>query len=396
MTQPKFLENNILLDKRYRIKELIKSGGMGAVYKAIDIERDDRICAIKEMLEHFKNPSDRVTAVDCFLKEIQVLEDFEHPNIPKITDHFMQDNSFYFVMDFIEGRDLSTYLSENGNPGLAPDDISRWAIQLCDALSYIHNLKPSIIHRDIKPSNLILRSSDLRILIIDFGIARILDPAKGYWMGTPGYAAPEQKRGYYEPASDVYALGITMLELLSGISPEETGFADFLNLEKNYDYEFLSIIKKAIEVNIKDRFRDAMALRESLENYVGCKVESEHNSEDYNFYIGCKNFKAQFIDKHLKHIMEQYRNECSPQWIPKNFDYFVITLLHTTPFKLIVNVNEDNKNIEFFEKQGILDRVLLGSVDPFNDCEKNKIPEIIKEFIFHYENHKNSQWQISI
>ena len=130
------------------------------------------------------------------------------------------DGSFYFVMEFIEGTDLSTKLKNEGNPGFPYQQVVEWAIQVASALEYTHNLEPPVAHRDIKPSNLILRHKDGRILIIDFGIARVLSVVDGFWIGTQGYAPPEQQMGKPDPRSDLYALGATIHELISGVKPE--------------------------------------------------------------------------------------------------------------------------------------------------------------------------------
>ena len=124
-------------------------------------------------------------------------------------------------MDFIQGTDLSTMLQDEGSPGLPATRVLEWAIQVCDALVYIHSLRPPVVHRDLKPSNLILRHSDGRILLIDFGIARVTNPMPGYWIGTTGYAPPEQQAGRHEPRSDLYALGACIHELITGIKPED-------------------------------------------------------------------------------------------------------------------------------------------------------------------------------
>ena len=162
-----------LLDKRYKIESVIKAGGMGTVYLAKDTASDNKLCAIKEMKDKFTDKISRQIAVNRFLTEIQTLSNFSHPNIPLITDNFLETNSFYFVMEFIEGTDLYAFLKKEGSPGLPENDVIGWMLQALDALIYIHNLKPPVIHRDIKPSNIILRKSDLKILLIDFGIARV-------------------------------------------------------------------------------------------------------------------------------------------------------------------------------------------------------------------------------
>ena len=147
--------------------------------------RPRRRCSIRQ-----KRPEERHAAVDRFLAEVQVLARLSHPVIPKIFDSFHEKNSFYFVMEYIEGMDLDSYLKSNGAPGLDSTTVMEWAVQVLSALEYIHALSPPVIHRDIKPSNLLRRSKDGRILLIDFGIARATNPNEHHWIGSPGYAPP--------------------------------------------------------------------------------------------------------------------------------------------------------------------------------------------------------------
>ncbi|HEY4001836.1 MAG TPA: protein kinase, partial [Candidatus Xenobia bacterium] len=119
-----------VLDKRYKIVSLIAAGGMGAVYRAEDTVMGGRACAIKEMLDTTETSEERHASVDRFLAEVQVLHGLSHPVIPRILDSFLENNSFYFVMDYIEGMDLSSYLKDNGAPGLDQNQVMEWAVQV--------------------------------------------------------------------------------------------------------------------------------------------------------------------------------------------------------------------------------------------------------------------------
>ncbi|MCL5036102.1 MAG: protein kinase, partial [Chloroflexi bacterium] len=141
MLEQNWLRKGDLLDQRYRIKKLIKAGGMGAVYQAEDTARDDKVCAVKQMLDRFDNQTERREAIDRFLSEIQVLGSLRHPNIPRVTDHFLDKNSFFFVMEYIHGTDLSTKLKEN-KKGFPYQQVLEWMIEVLYALEYIHNIEP--------------------------------------------------------------------------------------------------------------------------------------------------------------------------------------------------------------------------------------------------------------
>ena len=159
------------LDRRYKVLSLIKSGGMGSVYKAKDI-RLKRICAVKEMLGRHNNPEEEKYAVKRFEEEAYILANLTHSNLPTIIDYFVENGRYYIVMDFVSGIDLEEVLKIEGDPGLAEEKVVKYSIQVLDVLEYLHNQNPPIIYRDIKPSNIMIRESDNRAILIDFGIAR--------------------------------------------------------------------------------------------------------------------------------------------------------------------------------------------------------------------------------
>ena len=182
------LEPGTLLDGRFYVVQPIKAGGMGAVYIVQDKMVNDRLCALKQMLDVSATTSERQLSIDRFLSEVQVMQGLNHPGIPKIYSSFVFEQSFFFAMEYIKGQDLATILGEQGNPGLPVNSVVGWALQTLEALKYLHSRKPPITHRDIKPSNLLLREKDQRLMLLDFGISRVTNPAEGYWIGTPGYA----------------------------------------------------------------------------------------------------------------------------------------------------------------------------------------------------------------
>lgn len=388
------MQPGAVLDRRYRIVSLVKAGGMGSVYRAEDLKLNGKTCAIKEMIESFDNASDRQAGIDRFLSEVQVMEAMSHANIPRVTDHFLENNNYYFVMDFIEGTDLSTLLQNDGHPGLPPTRVLEWASQVCDALEYIHGLRPPVVHRDLKPSNLILRHSDGRILLIDFGIARVTNPSPGFWIGTCGYAPPEQQAGRHEPRSDLYALGACIHELITGVKPEDFSFASFdeLGITDVPDGTWQTL-ETALQLHPDDRFPNAASMRQEVARVLGYQPVVESN-RSFAFYESVQRLKEAAIDSPLQQLMIRYGNECQTGSLPRKLERLVFTLGSTTPFELVIQVDEGRGEVEFLERQGILDPTLLGRVDPVAADAAAGVGRCIDTFVRDYESFKNASWHI--
>jgi serine/threonine protein kinase len=196
------LEPGTLLAGRYRVERFLSGGGMGLVYIATDQRLTERRCAVKEIFDRFTNPEERTRAIEYFHREADTLAQLNHPAIPAIFDRFGEGNCHYLVMDFIEGTNLENELADQG--GALPESrIIKIARELSDVLSYLHSFQPPIIYRDMKPGNVILAPSG-RVVLIDFGIARIFTPqGKATLIGTPGFAPPEQYAGSVDQRSDI-------------------------------------------------------------------------------------------------------------------------------------------------------------------------------------------------
>jgi WD40 repeat protein len=208
-----------VLQNRYRIVKILGKGGFGAVYRAWDLNLE-RPRAVKENLD--TSPE----AQHQFKHEAQILSDLTHPNLPKVIDHFvLPGQGQYLVMEFIEGQDLMELL--NSRKSAFPESVAlNWAMQVSDALAYLHQRKPQIIHRDVKPANIKITPQGKAVLV-DFGISKIYEThlltTRGARAITPGYSPPEQYgSGVTDARSDVYSLGATLYHLLSGRPPEES------------------------------------------------------------------------------------------------------------------------------------------------------------------------------
>jgi tetratricopeptide (TPR) repeat protein len=221
------LPDQTLLAGRYQLLSRIGQGGMGAVYKAADTRFNNRPLAIKEMSSTGLPPARLQEAEAAFEHEAHLLADLLHPNLPRIYEHFTENDRSYLVMDYIEGKTVEEHLEQVGGGPLPVDQVIKWAEQLCDVLNYLHTHQPPIIFRDLKPANIMLSESG-HIYLIDFGIARIFKPGKQHdtvALGSPGYAAPEQYgKAQSTPRSDIYSLGALLHHLLTGIDPSEQPF----------------------------------------------------------------------------------------------------------------------------------------------------------------------------
>ncbi len=209
-----------LLKQRYRIITRLGNGGFAAVYKAADEQSGNRPVAVKEMNRGGLTPLEIAGAADAFKREAVLLAKLKHPSLPGIYDHFTEAGRWYLVMDYIEGETLEARFDRLGR--LRVEDVLLVGMQLCEVLGYLHNCQPPVIFRDLKPANIIV-SPQGRIYLIDFGLARLFDPAKSKYsspFGSPGYAAPEQ---YDSPQTtvraDIYSLGATLHQLLTGDYP---------------------------------------------------------------------------------------------------------------------------------------------------------------------------------
>lgn len=216
-----------VLQDRYELTKKLGQGGMGAVYLASDRRLSTVRWAVKEMSDAaITSPLERQQASAAFRHEAELLARLDHPNLPRVTDHFQEDGKNYLVMEFVAGETLLAYGQRLGLPRPL-DEVLGWAGQLCDVLSYLHSQQPPVIFRDLKPANVML-TPDGTLKLIDFGIARLFKPGQSrdtQAFGTMGYSAPEQYgRGQTDARSDVYSLGVLLHQLLTGFDPAAAPF----------------------------------------------------------------------------------------------------------------------------------------------------------------------------
>jgi len=276
------LERGALLHKRYRIVEILGQGGMGSVYHAID-ENLGVDVAVKENLFTTDEYARQ------FRLEAVILANLRHPNLPRVTDHFViGDQGQYLVMDYIEGGDLRQRMERTGN--ITEDEAILIGAAICDALTYLHTRKPAILHRDLKPGNVKI-TPDGHILLVDFGLAKILHGSQATTTGaramTPGYSPPEQYgTARTDPRTDIYSLGATLYAALSGIIPEDglaramdnTQLTPLRKRNGKVSRRFAAAVEKAMGIDPSDRYQNAEDFKHSL---LGSKTKTQKLPGDF-------------------------------------------------------------------------------------------------------------------
>ncbi len=277
-----------ILDDRYEILELIGTGGMANVYKAL-CHRLNRYDAVKIM-------RDDTAADECFRKrfrtESQAVAMLSHPNIVSVYDVSHNENIEYIVMELVDGITLKEYMKEHG--ALPADEVLNFSIQIARALVHAHS--KGIIHRDIKPQNVMLLKDGL-IKVADFGIAALqndIEESTNETVGSVHYIAPEQARGAAADArSDIYSLGIVMYEMMTGKLPY-VGKSDVEVAVKHMNTEAVPprsivpgipeelerICLKAMATDINDRYQSASELLSDLEQFRKQLTESASIKQD--------------------------------------------------------------------------------------------------------------------
>ncbi len=295
------IETGTILQNRYRVEKQIGQGGMGKVYVATD-ERFKSVVAIKETV--FED----VNLRKAFEREAHLLNSLKHSALPRVSDHFGENDGQFLVMEYIAGEDLAEMMEQNG-AAFPLEDVLKWANQLCDALEYLHS--QNIIHRDIKPQNLKLTPNG-QIVLLDFGLAKgnatdapHQTAAKSIFGYSRNYASLEQIQGAgTEPRSDLYSLSATLYHLLTGVPPADA-LTRAMNVLNNQPDPLLAanlvngkvprgvaeVLQKAMALNAAERPASAIAMRSLLD-------ESDKNI-DINANIAESSFDKSLTDEFL-------------------------------------------------------------------------------------------------
>ena len=264
------LERGAFLNGRYRIVEILGQGGMGSIYRAVDENLGVNV-AVKENLFTTDEYARQ------FHREAVILAMLRHPNLPRVTDHFVIDGQGqYLVMDFVEGEDLRERLDRDG---VLPDaEIVILGAAICDALSYLHSRKPQVVHRDIKPGNVKVLPNG-NVCLVDFGLAKVIQGSQitstGARAMTPGYSPPEQYgTARTDHRTDIYSLGATLYAALTGELPEDalaramdqTSLTPVRRHNTKVARRLAFVIEKAMELRPEDRYQSAEEFKQALIN----------------------------------------------------------------------------------------------------------------------------------
>ena len=251
-----------LFNGRYKTLDLIGKGGMSKVYLAESTTLGTK-WAIKAV-------DKKLNAQFDLLAEPNILKKLNHPALPRIIDIEEDETNIYIIEDYIDGRSLDSRLKTEKR--FDEETVINWSKQLCDVLIYLHNQKPNpIIYRDMKPANIIVTKEN-RVKLIDFGIARefkIENDSDTTYMGTRGYAAPEQYgSSQTDQRTDIYSLGVTMYHLITGKSPNEPPyeFKKIREIDPNFSEGMEYIINKCIQNDPTKRYQSMEELLYDLEN----------------------------------------------------------------------------------------------------------------------------------
>jgi predicted Ser/Thr protein kinase len=249
---------------QYEIQSLLGRGGMGAVYKGIQISLS-RPVAIKVLAAEV---ADELGFSERFLHEARAMARLSHPHIVAVHEAGQAGNGLlYFVMEYVEGQDLGRMLAEQGKLDSAKS--VEVAVAVCDALIFAH--EEGLVHRDIKPSNILLDSRG-RVKVADFGLAKAVHPdatlltLSDMALGTPDFVAPELLTPgmAVDGRADIYALGVTLYQMLTGLIPRGR-FQLPSGLVPGLDPRLDAVIDKALQTNPEHRYASAAAMKRDLE-----------------------------------------------------------------------------------------------------------------------------------
>ncbi|MBW4635009.1 MAG: protein kinase [Iphinoe sp. HA4291-MV1] len=269
-----------LLNNRYQIIQVLGAGGFGETFLAEDMHMPSRRrCVIKQLKPVINNPQAYQVIQNRFEREAATLEYLGEGSeqIPKLFAYFSEGGQFYLVQEWIQGQTLTDIVKTQGV--LSETTVKEILLSLLSVLDYVHS--KGIIHRDIKPDNIIVRSSNAKPVLIDFGavketIRSVVNPA-GYptqslVIGTPGYMPSEQAVGRPVYATDIYSLGMTAIYLLTGKHPSElqthpqTGEVIWHHLVPEVSYDLAMVLIQAIRPYASDRYTTASKMLYALKS----------------------------------------------------------------------------------------------------------------------------------
>lgn len=265
------------LRDRYRIVKALAHGGFGATFCAQDEGLPgEPVCVIKQLRPSVNTPEVMQMARELFEREAKTLGKVgNHPQVPRLLDFFEENRQFYLVQEYVSGWTLQQEVKRSGRFGEA--GVKQFLSEILPILEYIHSQQ--VIHRDIKPANVIRRSQDNRLVLIDFGAVKDKVSTTtnfteqtaftSYAVGTSGFAPPEQLAMRPVYASDIYAVGVTCIYLLTGKSPRDLDYhpstGEMLwQQEVNISDNFATVVRKMLEASVRHRYQSASEVLKAL------------------------------------------------------------------------------------------------------------------------------------
>jgi serine/threonine-protein kinase len=271
--------SKLLLHDRYQILGILGKGGFGATFVSSDLSLPGNpLCVVKQLRPSTDDPNVFQMARELFEREAETLGKLGvHPQVPRLLDYFEDNQQFYLVQEYVKGHNLHQEVKKRGPCSEA--GVKQFLSELLPILKYIH--KQKVIHRDIKPANLILRETDRKLVLIDFGAVKnqvntvIVNVNSqtaftNFAVGTQGFAPPEQMAMRPVYASDIYAVGATCIYLLTGKSPKaievdvNTGELLWEKLVK-VSPQFAKVLKTMLEVSVRHRYKSAQEVMDALD-----------------------------------------------------------------------------------------------------------------------------------
>ncbi|MEH2116082.1 serine/threonine protein kinase [Nostoc sp.] len=276
------LQPEQILQDRYKIQRQLGNNGIRQTWQALDLQASDGENSIVVVKLLAFGGTVQWDDLKLFEREAQILKQLNHPRIPRYIDYFCIDDRtlwFALIQEYIPGESLKEKLAVGKR--FSEKRAKKIAVEVLNILTYLHELNPGVLHRDIKPSNLIW-GEDNRIYLVDFGAVQDKAAREGVTftvVGTYGYAPMEQFGGRAVPASDLYALGATLIHLLTGTSPSDLPqqdlrlqFTDRVNLSPS----FVSWLQKLIEPAPEQRFTSANQAINALKSGLAIKSANKN------------------------------------------------------------------------------------------------------------------------
>lgn len=288
LTEPKLIIVGRKLKGRYQVLEELGAGGFGKTYIAEDRDLPHHPkCVVKQLKPASNSPKLFAYARQLFEREAKTLAALgQHEQIPELLAYFDEDQEFYLVQEFIEGRSLDQEISVGKRlPEVAVVTLLKELLQI---LEFVHSQQ--VIHRDIKPSNIIRRQSDSKLVLIDFGAVKearqpteqMTDTAFTIGIGTDGFMPAEQSSGNPQPSSDIYAIGMVAIEALTGLPPKqrkllqdpESGEILWQGYAQHVSQALTNILCKMVRYDFRQRYQSATAVLQDLKQLPTYELDS--------------------------------------------------------------------------------------------------------------------------